>query len=136
MTDVKQCPYCAETIKKAAIVCKHCGRELPGYKEAAPLGVPKRKRVDADPGGERETAKRRSYVKWWLSGLGVVSAFYAHPYGGSELWGNVSVSAILYFVIGSFIDSFRVSRWKKKGEDGKQDSQTAEIHEPKTLRTY
>ncbi|MDO9289499.1 MAG: zinc ribbon domain-containing protein [Thermodesulfovibrionales bacterium] len=25
----KRCPYCAEIIKKDAIVCKHCGRELP-----------------------------------------------------------------------------------------------------------
>ena len=26
--DIKQCPFCAEDIKAAAIVCKHCGREL------------------------------------------------------------------------------------------------------------
>jgi hypothetical protein len=25
----KKCPYCAEIIKKDAMVCKHCGRELP-----------------------------------------------------------------------------------------------------------
>jgi len=25
----KRCPYCAEIIKEDAIVCKHCGRELP-----------------------------------------------------------------------------------------------------------
>lgn len=32
--DTKACPFCAETIKAAAIVCKHCGRDLP--KEVSP----------------------------------------------------------------------------------------------------
>lgn len=27
--DEKTCPFCAETIKAAAVVCKHCGRDLP-----------------------------------------------------------------------------------------------------------
>ena len=27
--ETKNCPFCAETIKLAAIVCKHCGRDLP-----------------------------------------------------------------------------------------------------------
>jgi hypothetical protein len=25
----RTCPFCAETVKSAAIVCKHCGRDLP-----------------------------------------------------------------------------------------------------------
>ena len=33
LSDVKQCSYCAEDIKTASIVCKHCGRELPGFEE-------------------------------------------------------------------------------------------------------
>ena len=36
MDDTKLCPYCGEEIKPAAIVCKHCGRELPEYEELKP----------------------------------------------------------------------------------------------------
>lgn len=27
--DTKLCPFCAETVKKAAVVCKHCGKAIP-----------------------------------------------------------------------------------------------------------
>jgi DNA-directed RNA polymerase subunit RPC12/RpoP len=30
LSATKECPFCAETIKREAIVCKHCGRDLVG----------------------------------------------------------------------------------------------------------
>lgn len=37
--DDKACPFCAETIKAAAVVCKHCGRDLPAEKTQEQLDM-------------------------------------------------------------------------------------------------
>lgn len=34
----RQCPFCAETIKRAAMVCRYCGRDLPAL-EAEPTSA-------------------------------------------------------------------------------------------------
>lgn len=56
--NTKSCPYCAETIKLAAIVCKHCGRDLP---EEGP-SVPPDQQAEAAKHGIRWADDRWVYA--------------------------------------------------------------------------
>ena len=55
---MKTCPYCAEDIQDAAIVCRHCGRDLPASGTAQPSSAAR---------------KRKTWPIWMLAILGVLA---------------------------------------------------------------
>lgn len=56
--DTRTCPFCAEEIKLAAIVCKHCGRDVPPIKREAPPIKSARKRPAGTPEEHAEATRQ------------------------------------------------------------------------------
>jgi hypothetical protein len=73
--DTKQCPFCAEDIKAAAIVCKHCGRDLQPVLTsellAAPVAPPQPK-----PSASKRLVTLVFYLVVAFAGLTLLFAFF------------------------------------------------------------
>lgn len=72
--DEKTCPRCAEMVKAAALVCRHCGHEFGGERAAAIAGAPTEIHV--------EPARKR-FKKRWIAGT-VAALFVISALAGAD----------------------------------------------------
>lgn len=99
--DERACPFCAETIKSAAIVCKHCKRDLPAAEsKAAPQKVtaPAAKSAAA-PAAPAKTAPEANAQKLRSASNQKVWGIILVAFGALSLFtGDFTIGKFLFFI--------------------------------------
>jgi membrane protein YdbS with pleckstrin-like domain len=105
-TDVKQCPYCAETILAAAIKCKHCGSDL--TRPAAGDPAVREPRPPVGGPATRETAPQLDGLRVSASDAPVGAAEVLYEGPGSQIQ-NLGIYAVcvLISILGFAISATR-----------------------------
>jgi hypothetical protein len=95
---MKTCPFCAEEIQDAAVVCKHCGRELTASSSAARPAMPSL--PTARIPGARVFAKTCHLLALGWTAFCIVSVMVGMAAASNSLGGELSGAAAIGVGIG------------------------------------
>lgn len=97
--DTRHCPLCAETIKNAAVKCKHCGAEIEAVSRITPA-VGWTVRIPCRPGMEFEATQKIVSSDGWPcdkpDGAVVVIGPYAEKQDAVEVLKNLRISHSIF----------------------------------------